>query len=409
MTTYLHILGRQPALGLAELEALFGAAHVQPIAGKYALVKTDSAPNFDRLGGSIKTGRVLTSLPSTDWGKLVSFVGRQLPDHLSAVPDGKVQFGISAYDLHVTPSRINNSTLELKKIIKQAGRSVRIVANTDTALSSAQTLHNRLTGERGVELMLVRDGSSTIIAEAVHVQNIESYTRRDRERPMRDAYVGMLPPKLAQIIINLASGIWNIEYGKSRSNNIPIATGHLPTVLDPFCGTGVVLQEALLMGYAVYGTDIDPRIVEFSRENIRWLASQFQTTASSFQSRIDLADATSASWQPPISLVASETYLGTPLKTLPAPVELDKIMNSCDTLHRAFLQNLAPQIASGTPLCLAVPAWRVGKSFLHLPFIDDLAAIGYNRIDFKHVRHSELLYHRESQLVARELLVLTRV
>jgi len=401
MTTYLHILGRQPALGLAELEALFGAAHVQPIAGKYALVKTDSAPNFDRLGGSIKTGRVLASLPSTDWDKLVNFVGRQLPDHLSHIPDGKVQFGISAYDVHVTPSRINSSTLELKKIIKQTGRSVRIVANTDTALSSAQTLHNRLTGDRGVELMLVRDGSSTIIAEAVHVQNIESYTRRDRERPMRDAYVGMLPPKLAQIIINLAAG--QVRNKKQETRNTAEKS---PVVLDPFCGTGVILQEALLMHYPVYGCDLDERMVRYTRDNINWLQG---ATGAVHAWHLERGDATNHKWRQPIDIVASETYLGTPLKTLPAPVELDKIMNSCDTLHRAFLQNLAPQIASGTPLCLAVPAWRVGKSFLHLPFIDDLAAIGYNRIDFKHVRHSELLYHRESQLVARELLVLTRV
>lgn len=60
------------------------------------------------------------------------------------------------------------------------------------------------------------------------VQDIESYTARDQARPMRDARVGMLPPKLAQIIINLA-----------LSNN------DITEVLDPFCGTGVVLQEGI--------------------------------------------------------------------------------------------------------------------------------------------------------------------
>ena len=48
----------------------------------------------------------------------------------------------------------------------------------------------------------------------------------------------MLPPKLAQIIVSLSG------------------TQPGQTVLDPFCGTGVVLQEALIMGAIVYGFDL---------------------------------------------------------------------------------------------------------------------------------------------------------
>jgi hypothetical protein len=40
--------------------------------------------------------------------------------------------------------------------------------------------------------------------------------------------------------------------------------------------------------------------------------------------------------------------------------------------------------------------------------LDDLAKIGYNRIDFTCASLEELLYHREDQIVGRELLVLTR-
>ena len=80
------------------------------------------------------------------------------------------------------------------------------------------------------------------------MQDIESYTKRDRERPKRDAKVGMLPPKLAQIIINLAAG----QLPEEKLQNIcdiplgePIPRRLLgQTVLDPFCGTGVILQEA---------------------------------------------------------------------------------------------------------------------------------------------------------------------
>ena len=125
---------------------------------------------------------------------------------------------------------------------------MRVVPNRAATLSSATSFHNHLTSETKIELLKVGGRYYRVI----QVQNINAYARRDQERPARDAKVGMLPPKLAQILINLA--------GELRSG---------ATVLDPFCGTGVVLQEALLMGYRAYGTDVSERMVEYSQRNFR--------------------------------------------------------------------------------------------------------------------------------------------
>ncbi|HET6924929.1 MAG TPA: hypothetical protein VFH39_03825, partial [Candidatus Saccharimonadales bacterium] len=62
-----------------------------------------------------------------------------------------------------------------------------------------------------------------------------------------------------------------------------------------------------------------------------------------------------------------------------------------------------------TRLCLAVPAWQTSANqFKHLPLIDQIRDLGYNRVSFEHVRDDQLLYYREDQIVARQLLVLTR-
>src|SRR6185503_10002944 len=100
-----------------------------------------------------------------------------------------------------------------------------------------------------------------LLAQTLFVQDIEAYGARDQARPARDARVGMLPPKLAQIMLNLSAG-------PLRASAEELARLR---VLDPFCGTGVILQEALLMGYSVLGTDIDERMVDYSRRNIKWL------------------------------------------------------------------------------------------------------------------------------------------
>jgi tRNA G10 N-methylase Trm11 len=201
----------------------------------------------------------------------------------------------------------------------------------------------------------------------------------------------MLPPKLAQTIINLATG--NAQPAK--------------TVLDPFCGTGVVLQEALLMGYNTYGTDIEPRMIDYTGENLDWLDEQFDLTGR--EMRIEDGDATSHTWEPTPDLIACESYLGRPFTSLPAPDVLNKNVSDCNLIIKKFLQNVASQTETGFRMCIAVPAWQIRKNeFKHLPLIDQISDLGYNQVRFERVESRELLYYREDQVVARELLVITR-
>jgi len=73
------------------------------------------------------------------------------------------------------------------------------------------------------------------------------------------------------------------------------------------------------------------------------------------------------------------------------------------------LQNLHGQLKPGTRLCLAVPAWQTRPDqFKYLPLIDQIDDLGYNRVSFEHIRDEDLLYYRSDQIVARQLLVITR-
>jgi tRNA G10 N-methylase Trm11 len=125
----------------------------------------------------------------------------------------------------------------------------------------------------------------------------------------------MLPPKLAQIMINLAVG--DVDKG---------------VILDPFCGTGVVLQEAALMGFDIYGTDIDSRMIEYSGKNLDWLSRvrDLQLTTSNFQ--LTIGDATDFKWKQPIDFVVTETYLGRPYASEPSMEKLNENMNTCNLI-----------------------------------------------------------------------------
>ena len=60
--THLAILGRQPELGLIELESVLGSDAVASF-GQHALVTGELT--FDNLGGAIKLGRIIARRPRT--------------------------------------------------------------------------------------------------------------------------------------------------------------------------------------------------------------------------------------------------------------------------------------------------------------------------------------------------------
>lgn len=409
----LLVLGRQPALGLAELESLYGANKIQPVGSHSAIVDVDPCLlAFDRLGGSIKFAKLLTTLNTTNWKDVEKFLLQVSPGHSERMPEGKMQLGLSAIGLKVSVKQIEATGLSLKKVIRKTGRPVRLVPNKEAELNSAQVIHNNLTGPNGWELLLIADGAKTHIAQTVKVQDIESYTRRDRGRPKRDTRVGMLPPKLAQILINCASG--PIPEGKLQNIcDIPAGEPIPPKVLDkylldPFCGTGVVLQEALLMGYNAYGSDLEQRMADYTQANLAWLRSwyDFKTDGAVMK-----ADATSADWSNILSidLVASEVYLGKPFTSPPSAEVLAQTVSETNTIIKKFLQNIHGQVKPDTRFCLAVPAWQIRPdTFKHLPLIDSLSDLGYNRVRFERVRDEDLIYYREGQIVARQLVVITR-
>lgn len=419
------ITGRLPEISIAELEALYGTRALQRL-GDHVLV--DAPVDFSRLGGTVKLATHIATVDTTNPQKAFDYCRKALPVYVESFPEGKIKLGVSLYGVSMPLHKQNANVLSLKKAIKRIGRSVRAVPNTEPALSSAQTFHNALTSGVGLELVFVAHNKKTYIGHVTHVQDIDSYTLRDRGRPKRDPFVGMLPPKLAQTIINLATGTSHSEVGASlgtsqSTTSVPTAkdsaevgsgvltasahTNASQIVLDPFCGTGVILQEAALMGYSVYGTDVSEKMVRFSRDNLNWA---LETFGLHVERQLEIADATDHIWRQPISAVACEGFLGQPLGGQhPSPERLSEIIHECNSIMRDFLKNIHNQLQPGTRLCIAAPAWFVDETYHHLPVLEEFTSLGYDRVQFKHVDTTQLIYSREDQITHRELLVLITI
>ncbi len=400
---YIAILGRQPVLGVAELERVFGGNSVTPISELAAIVDSDNL-HIEQLGGTLKAGKVILDLPLGDWTKVSQKIIQHYTNQWSGY-DGKITLGISAYGFTTDARAVQKTGIVLKQKLKSTGVSLRLVPNSEPTLNTATSHHNKLgLSANKVELLVVQAKNGKVfVAESTGSQNITAYTRRDQERPKRDAFVGMLPPKLAQIMINLAA----VRLPGGANNQELTADNHAPVILDPFCGTGVVLQEAALKGFSVCGSDLSEKMVRYSRDNLNWLADTHHINIDWYLHEGDAMDTT---WQQPIDAVVGESYLGQPFSAPPSPAKLDEVRRNCNHIITDFLKNLAPQVVSGTPVVLAIPAWRNKEgSFTHLPLIATIAQLGFKPHEFTNVSQNDLLYYREDQVVARELLVLTKI
>ena len=252
-----------------------------------ALAEIDARKVMARLGGTIKIGEVLAE--TREKNLIVEILKILKP------ADKKIIFGLSQYGL--SQPKLGAA---IKKKLKERGAKARwVVSNPPVGgsaikLSSADVVLSGLL-KKGVELLLIKDKDNVFIARTLAVQEFEKYSKRDYGRPARNVKSGMLPPKLAKMMINLA----RVSVDKK--------------IIDPFCGSGTILQEALLMGYQdVWGSDVSPKAVKDTQTNLKWLNKPFD-----YKERIKQIDATRLSdyfEADYFDAIIAEPYLGPPLR-----------------------------------------------------------------------------------------------
>jgi tRNA G10 N-methylase Trm11 len=372
---YIAILGRQPEFGLVELESLVGAQDMQPFGAQAALLTEEF--DINHLGGTQKIGEIIYRGPIRDIN--------EGPIEVATLPvrDGKTTFGLSYYGLRATQKFVAAAGITLKKRLKGRG-SVRFVApQTGTSLGAAQVKFNGLL-RNGFELLVVIDRQQMVVAITRQIQDIDWYAARDYGRPTRSAKIGMLPPKLAQIMINTTS---------------------LPFVYDPFVGTGVVLQEALLLDRAIEGSDLNPEMVAAAQENLAWLQRQRPELTIG---KISQADATEITLPKASLAIVSEGYLGANQShKIDEPTYL-YLRSELTDLYLAGFKRWAVQLEADSEVTITMPVWNTPQGWRGLDLVDQITGLGYTLRQFAHVNSVALIYRRPNQFVGRQLLILRK-
>jgi len=253
---YFFVLGTNTALSVAELAAAVDLKKANLLAADFLVWETDIEINAEslmkRLGGIIKIGEIKEEVNEGNDEQLLKTLTDLAKIKKYQSKEGKFNFGFSDYGKYQFNKQ--NLGLKLKKYFSEENISSRFVISREKTLSSVVVTQNKLIA-RGIEFTLVKEGDKILIGETLSVQPFKDLSRRDYGRPARDDQSGMLPPKLAQIMINLA---------QVRDYN--------DVIVDPFCGSGTILSEAMLAGYKhLFGSDVSPRAIDDTHKNISWI------------------------------------------------------------------------------------------------------------------------------------------
>jgi hypothetical protein len=382
--TFIEQTGHGKGLAETELLSVFPNSIVEEVYDGWAFEADEFDPiaTMNKMGGAVRLLKVLQKGPAVMPLNFEEWVVKAITNHHNGA-SGKFRFGLN---MHPKSDKILKGLLiGSKKKLKELG-NVRFVNKDFQNLSSVQAWHEDLLGERAIELTLFKGDKHWYLAQTVAIQDFEWYSHRDYERPSPDASNGMFPPKLAQILINLAS--------QDPSE----------TIFDPFCGSGTVLQEAVLMGFKAFGSDISEKMVMDSQENLRWLQDQVERSLDT--PTFLMADATKLTKkelpkQP--FVVVTETWLGPALKQVLSPLERPKVHREIESLYDAFFSNLRKQIEAPLTVVFTAPYHRENHERL---FLHNLPAILKKHAEIvplsKHERPS-LFFERKQQLVSREI------
>lgn len=396
---YIFILGRNPALSLAELNAKFPEAHFEYLGPEAAII--DSKETLDgkhlmhELGGTIKIGEYLEEIDESE-SELENFIFSYLEKTFTGQ---KLFFGISAYG----DGKLNTNILgkNLKTKLKDAGISSRHVVSRDKILSAVVVKTNKLL-TRGAEFLLSPHKGKIVVGKTLSVQEFEEFSYRDFGRPVREMEVGLLPPKVARIMLNLA--------GVSKSAKI----------LDPFCGFGTVATEAIIMGYKnIFASDLEEAMVKGTEKNLEWIKRYFPETASAevkvFQSPAEKVSAYFKKRE--IDAVITEPYLGPIQRGVLEVVEAQKRADELEKIYFAALRDWEKVLKPGGRVVMIFPSFQTKSGFVSIPVAEELKRLPYDLLPplpeeatrlpyIKRTPQGGLIYERPGQKVVREIYVL---
>jgi len=202
--------------------------------------------------------------------------------------------------------------------------------------------------------------------------NDKGVKHRDMKKPVRREYLA-ISPRLSKILINLSGA-------KPRD-----------LLLDPFCGIAGILQEALIKKMNVHGIDKDKDATIGAKQNLKWLASEYNIKNNFTIQNIDSRKTPDLQF----AAIATETPLGKVLRKKPDDKEAKTIITNFEAYIIPILRKLRDVKKKKAKIAITFPVIR--------NFHADVEKIA-NKCALK-IHIKPILESRPDQFISRDIIV----
>ena len=399
----MFICGKNWKLSLAELTSYLNARgckfEVLAFSRSFFIIKTESPMEksvIDELGGTLKIAEVAASASTElvndafvkDHKEAKKQITTLLPFDVLAqkmpqAESGKAVFGVSVYWEEPTFRPVANRVQRflgsaLKDELKAQGKKARFMGfprdRENPELTPVEVLKQGLV-ETNAEVLFCVGKRDTFIGSTLAVHNPFEFQKRDMEKPVQRKILG-ISPRVSKIMLNLG----HCTPGK--------------VFLDPFCGVGTLLQEALLAKAKVIGADVNRWCVEAARRNLAWIEHEYDLQDADFTVIQGDARNLTQKVRDEVDCIATEPDLGPPLREVPTESYAQEIMEDLTRLFDDFVTDshgvlrdegfivvVTPYIRTraGKPVTMNIQeiaqaaGFKVVKPFENVVFVDSAA------------------------------------
>ncbi len=414
---YAFVLGRVFTLSLAELIEVLRNKDISfvllAVSKEAAIIEVEQSLDFEnlqkQLGGTIKIVKIVEVVKkrerdSINFGLQNYFKPSTLKKDYFKEYTGKKQFGVSVYSLNPGVNTLGEAKrlgMSIKKSLQVGGVSLRALLPefNSSALASVVVTKNSLL-QKGAEICVFAGMEKLFVGKTLAVQDFEDYGRRDYQRPVRDEKQGMIPPKVAQIMLNFCAAPKNTA------------------ILDPFCGVGTILQEGILLGYKVAGSDINKFAVLNSEKNLEWFRNRYKVSPGKYQlETADVKDISDAFPEAKFAAIVTEGSLGPMYSFLPTEREMQANFEALKTIWLSAFTAFKKILKPGAKVVICLPAYKTSDiDYKLFPSVDFIKDLGYTIEDhfpeqvrkivpyLRITERNSMIYDRKDQVVAREII-----
>ena len=355
----MFILGRNPKLSRAEILEFLKARN-RPhkeimLEENLLIIETNEDEKFDiqEFGGTMWLGKI-TAEGTTE--NITEYLNKT-----EIIPSDKFSYAVFG---NQDPQILKDIFKERKKkaMIKHGGKQIKFQDGQKQGIPSTD-----------FHIFYHKHNETVYLGIATQSYNNSDVKKRDMEKPIRRESLA-ISPRLSKILINLS---------EAKPHDL---------LLDPFCGIGGILQEALVKKINVYGIDKDKQATEGAEKNLTWLKSEYNIQNKSKIQNLDSRKTPDLQF----AAIATETPLGKTLKKKPTDKEAKQIIQNFEAYIIPILKRLKKVKKPSAKIAITFPVIRK----LHT----DTYKIS-NKTELK-VYMSPILESHPDQYISRDILIL---